>query len=84
MINWVNAAQNHRLGSRYSGCTSFTKAQDQMMRICSLNHVLTKHSPDAKLNAYLALNAKDNQYLNVTMRGIRDNARDAKQAYFFQ
>ena len=84
MINWINSAQRHRVGSRYNSLTSFTKAQDRMMRICSLNHVLAKHKSDPGLRLYLERHAKESQYLNVTMRGIRTNAKNAKKAQFLQ
>eukprot|EP01083_Nonionella_stella_P305503 1066017_1 len=92
MVGWVNSAQKHRVGSLYKGCTSYTKKQDRMMRICSINNCLLqkKHTKlrygvaDYNLKDYLDVHREKSQYLTVTMAGIRENTSNPKKAEFIK
>jgi len=56
------------------------------MRICSLNAVFLENTPqnnDGPLQKYLK-EQSDNSYLSVTMRGIRNNARNQNNAQFLR
>eukprot|EP01084_Bolivina_argentea_P148080 258967_1 len=88
MVGWVNAAQKHRVGSKYKGCTSFTKKQDKIMRVSAINYAILKHKKrglgDATLIEYLNEHRQKNQYLNVTMSGIRSHTKDKKKGRFLR
>ena len=84
VIGWINSAKKHRVGSRYKGCTSFTKYQDKMMRLASFNVIaLTDKkfkgrydgdgSYDIKMGEYLD-RERETQYMNVTWTGLRVNS----------
>eukprot|EP01083_Nonionella_stella_P173862 601014_1 len=97
MVGWVNAAEKHRVGSLYKGCTSYTKKQDRIMRICSINNCLLqeKHKQhvnqylrwrveDHRLKTYLTEHRNKSQYLSVTMAGLRTHSKAPKQAEFIK
>eukprot|EP01083_Nonionella_stella_P305506 1066028_1 len=98
MVGWVNSAQKHRVGSLYKGCTSYTKTQDRMMRICSINNCFlqekyTYHGnsmyymwglSDDQLKNYLKEHRDKSQYLTVTMAGIREHTKNPKRAELIQ
>ena len=71
LIDWINGAQTHRVGSRWNGYTAFTKKQDKIMRLCAVNSILLQRerlAEDWTMRLYLEENLKENQYLGVTMR----------------
>eukprot|EP01084_Bolivina_argentea_P059277 108227_1 len=87
LVGWINSAKQHRVGNRYKGCISFTKKQDQMMRLCCVNKILTNHKPfpkDNQLQKYLSDNKVKNQYMEVTMNGIRNNTKKRKNSEFLK
>eukprot|EP01083_Nonionella_stella_P215855 776484_1 len=81
ILKWINSAQTHHIGTRYSGCTSYTAKQDKMMRISAanwiLNSLMRKRKRDRSLMKYLQKHQRENQYVNVTMSGIRNNATNS-------
>eukprot|EP01083_Nonionella_stella_P175374 610516_1 len=82
LIGWINNAKTHRIES---GCVSFTKQQDKMMRLCSVNQILLARRPfpaDKTLKAYLTRNKKENQYMEVTMSEFRSNTKNIKHSQF--
>eukprot|EP01084_Bolivina_argentea_P227904 384991_1 len=86
IIAWINAAKKHHIGSKYKGCTSYTKHQDRMMRLASANYIMNKddslYSNDHIFMAYLEKEKNENQYMNVTMNGLRDNTQNRTQSLF--
>eukprot|EP01083_Nonionella_stella_P001196 3488_1 len=83
LMNWINSATQHRVGSLYKGCTSYTKKQDKMMRLCAVNYIGYKHYiDDRKCAEYLEKQKADNQYMNVTMRHLRMNNNNVQQSSF--
>ena len=49
VLKWINSAEKHQIGSRYKGCTSYTKQQDKMMRLASANWIIFQVHED-KMN----------------------------------
>ena len=87
LIGWINSAKTHRVGTRYKGCVSFTKQQDKIMRICVVNHTLLKREyfpKDRQLKQYLEKNEHENQYMNVTMSGLRSHTKNKWKSEFFR
>ena len=85
LIGWVRSAQKHRVGSLYKGYTSFTKKQDKIMRLCCINHMILKSgllSSDHVLSSYLDENLRDNQYMEVTMGGLRVHSKEQDKSMF--
>eukprot|EP01083_Nonionella_stella_P133123 404718_1 len=85
LVTWINNAKTHRIGSRYKGCVSFTKQQDKMMRLCSVNQILLERQPfpdDMILKTYLTKNKRNNQYMEVTMSDLRSNTKNRKHSEF--
>ena len=87
MISWINSAQKHHIGSKYKGCTSYTKSQDKMMRLASLNYTMNNrfndYRKDSKLHQYLEHNKKSS-YLNVTYQGLRINTNKPNNSRFLR
>ena len=88
LIKWINSAEKHQIGSRYKGCTSYTKQQDKMMRLASVNHVLHRHASllfygegDSTFNNYLEKHRVDDQYMEVTFSGLRTNTVSKKAEF---
>ena len=75
LLKWINSAEKHQVGSRYKGCTSYTKQQDKMMRLASANHVLVKDT-DSVFQTYLKDHRTTDQYMKVTYRGLRNNVSE--------
>ena len=93
IIGWINSAKKHHVGTRYKGCTSYTKYQDKMMRLSSFHHVMLldgqrkttsykREFDDHVCQAYLE-KEMDTQYMNVTMEGLRINSEDRKTSEFW-
>ncbi len=83
LAKWIDSAKRHHVGSRYKGCTSYTKRQDKMIRLASANHELlscTKR-PDETFANYLREHRAADQYMNVTFSGMRNNVNDAARKY---
>ena len=87
LIDWIDSARKHHVGSSYAGCTSFTKQQDRTMRLCSVNHVLLEtreFACDEALLEYLSAQKKQSQYMGVKWSALRSNTRDTKLSQFLR
>eukprot|EP01083_Nonionella_stella_P173863 601023_1 len=86
LIRWINNAKQHRIGTVYKGCTSYTKQQDRMMRVASLNYCMASDKrfggQDNALVTYLEKERRENQYMNVTMKALRMHTNAPDQAQF--
>eukprot|EP01084_Bolivina_argentea_P227906 384993_1 len=88
VIGWINAAQKHHVGSVYKGFTSYTRKQDRIMRLCSLNYVAATSRTsmtfsDPILSQYLQQQRKT-QYMNVTMQDLRTHSIRKKHSQFLR
>ena len=87
IIGWVNSARQHRVGSRYKGCTSYTKYQDKMMRLSSFHATMLGQADiyfeDITCQKYLQ-KEEETQYMNVTMKSLRRNAGSQQNADFLR
>eukprot|EP01083_Nonionella_stella_P066301 174456_1 len=83
ILKWIKSAKAHHVDHEalYSECTSYTAKQDKMMRISAanwiLNSLMRKRKRDRSLMKYLQKHQRENQYVNVTMSGIRNNATNS-------
>eukprot|EP01083_Nonionella_stella_P066299 174452_1 len=81
ILKWIKSGKAHHIGTIYSGCTSYTAKQDKMMRISAVNWIITSYTrktrQDGVLMQYLEKHQTENQYMNVTMSGIRNNATNS-------
>ena len=87
LMKWIDAGKRNHVGSRYSGYTSYTAKQDRMMRLASVNYIESLDNArmkDVELLAYLERERADNQYMGVTMSGLRENSGNPKQAQFLR
>eukprot|EP01083_Nonionella_stella_P093035 260585_1 len=86
LVKWINSAQKHHVGSRYKGCTSYTKKQDRMMRLSAANYMMYTTSAiyanDNECVKYLEQQRDENQYLNVTMKGLRTHSVNVSRSSF--
>eukprot|EP01083_Nonionella_stella_P066300 174453_1 len=85
ILKWINSAQTHHIGTRYSGCTSYTAKQDKMMRISAVNWtfhtdatLMSEPKRDPVFVQYLERHQTEDQYMNVTMSGLRKNATKSR------
>ena len=95
IIGWINSAKKHRVGTRYKGCTSYTKQQDKIMRLSSFHHVILidgEENTDGSWNYSLFKDKKcreyldkeiETQYMNVTMEGFRINSSNKDVSQFW-
>eukprot|EP01084_Bolivina_argentea_P113469 202206_1 len=90
LIKWINSAHKHHVGSIYKGFTSYTKKQDKIMRISSVNYTIYNgdingecfaYCKDTQCLQYLMTQKEESQYMNVTMNGLRIHS-DNKHSKF--
>ena len=83
LLKWINSAEKHQIGSRYKGCTSYTKQQDKMMRLASANFELyggaSNYQVDSRFHSYLDAHRTADQYMGVTYSGLRANVIDGNR-----
>eukprot|EP01084_Bolivina_argentea_P128008 226341_1 len=85
LLGWINSATKHRVGGIYNGYTSFTRHEDKMMRLCSVNYMTMKnlgYERDYKWEKYLSLNRDNGQYMNVTYSNLRSHTLDINKSQF--
>jgi len=88
LAKWINSAQRHQIGSRYKGCTSYTKQEDKMMRLGSANGILVEHlrfsgysGRDNTFKQYLEEHRVADQYMKISFKGLRTNVNDGNRKW---
>ena len=88
LLSWITSGRSSFVPD-YKGLTSYSKQQDVIMRICSINHVIygsknslwTMATDDVALK-YLDKECQESQYANVTFRKLRCHTNNTKQSKF--
>jgi len=80
LLKFINAATRDRVGLEYAGCSSFTKHQDKMMRLASVNMTLAKKYQwmTYEFRQYMDRHRDSDQYMGITFSGLRTNTTNRK------
>ena len=88
LIEFIKSAKKHHIGSIYKGCTSFTKYQDQMMRLGATNWILNGEENynsdfrnDKALSLFLQSHGQKDQYMNLTFEELRKNTNNHNNSF---